>query len=571
MEAAVQSATPAGAMARFPWKIVAAVGSGLLLAAAFPPFGCAQLAWCALVPLLLALIRVAAAEPRQDSDETITPNGRNGLAYLREAFRLGYVCGAIFWLIGLSWLLRLLSTSPAPAVLILAGWLLLAAYCALYPALFAITAAWTIRGVGVKSWWQTLLLLLLLPVLWTGFDYLRAVLFGGFPWNELGVSQYASVLLIQCAEWVGVSGVTAMLALMNAAIALTVLRYLPPRQEGGYRPHVELFVGLMTTAFCIRVGFGQLREHVPESGTFRVAAVQPAIPQIKKWTEDEMDRIHTTLRHMTEAAVAGEEQPDLVIWPETATPLCVTEEGASQDLVRDLCRNGVPLLVGSMDVQDTNGTWRCFNSSFLFDGSGRVVTRYDKQHLVPFGEYIPLSGPLPWLAHLAPMGWNCIAGREATVFKAGPGAATFSCLICFEDIMPGLSRAAVRRGARLLINQTNDAWFDRTAGPLQHLSHSVFRCVENRVPLVRVANSGITCLIEPNGAVRDPTENSYADPPGPALRRWLVYAPPAEMPLTFYARYGDRLLALPCGGVAAVGLGFALAAAWRGRVRKALP
>jgi apolipoprotein N-acyltransferase len=141
----------------------------------------------------------------------------------------------------------------------------------------------------------------------------------------------------------------------------------------------------------------------------------------------------------------------------------------------------------------------------------------------------------------------------------------FACLICFEDIMPELSRAAVGRGARLLVNQTNDAWFDRTAGPVQHLSHSVFRCIENRVSLVRVANSGITCLIEPNGAVIEPTENGCGTLSAPALRSWLVYAPPEGTPLTVYGRYGDRLLAQPCAGVAVVCLAFALAALWRGR------
>jgi apolipoprotein N-acyltransferase len=265
---------------------------------------------------------------------------------------------------------------------------------------------------------------------------------------------------------------------------------------------------------------------------------------------------------MTEAAVAGEQKPDLVVWPETATPLCVTVEGDSQDLVRDLGRQGVPLLVGSMDVVQTNGAWQCFNASFLFDKTGQMVARYNKQHLVPFGEYVPLSGLIPWLARLAPMGWNCSAGTESTVFRVGTPEVPFACLICFEDIMPWLSRAAVLRGARLLINQTNDAWFDRSAGPEQHLSHCVFRCVENRVPALRVANSGISCLIEPSGEVVAPTENDWNQLPTPVLREWTIFVPADTMPLTPYSRYGDRRFAMPCAVITLLCFVLALAVLW---------
>lgn len=548
----VPLAPPASRWARFPWKPLAAILSGLVLACAFPPFESWQGAWFGLVPLLMAVLYTALAGRVPETAGAKGVPVLSKRAVLWQSFRLGILAGAVFWLITLSWLLRLLETSPAPAVLIVAGWLLLAGYCALYMGAFAMTFAWVVGVIGVGRLWRTLLLTVGIAILWVGFEYGRSVLFGGFPWNLLGVSQYKAPALIQIAAWVGVPGVSGMMALLNAGIVFTVLRYLPGHREEHYRPHIELFMGLMVTAFCFRLGYMAIREYQWPPGQFVVTAVQPAIPQIKKWTDEQVDRIHTTLRNMTEAAVMGDQKPDLVVWPETATPFCVTAEGESQDLVRDLSRHGVPMLVGSMDVVQTNDASQCFNSSFLFDKTGRVVARYDKQHLVPFGEYIPFSGLIPWLAQLAPMGWNCSAGAEATIFKVGDPVTSFACLICFEDVMAGLSRMAVRRGARLLINQTNDAWFDRSAGPEQHLSHCVFRSVENRVPALRVANSGITCLIEPSGMIVAPTENDGGRLPTPVLREWHVYIPPQNMTLTPYSRYGDWRFAIPCAVVTAL-------------------
>jgi len=544
----MESQAPASLPARRPpawlpgWRSLAAVASGLLLALAFPPFEASGLAWVALVPLLLALI---GASPR-------------------EGARLGWVAGLTFWLLGLAWMLRLLETSPAPFLLILLGMALLAVYCAAYVAAFGLTFAWLAATIGTTKLWQTLLLVLLATATWVGGEYARGVIGGGFPWNGLGVSQYSNLALIQCAEWGGVAAVSAVLVLANAGIAFTVRRYLPGQPRQAYRPHVELFVGLMAIALCFRSGFHSMREYAGRPPSLEVAAVQPAIAQLKKWDDGEAERILARLRTLTDEAATNGLKPDLIVWPETATPECVTAEGESQALVMDLSRHGVPLLVGSMDVIDAgHGDFLCYNAAILFDAHGKPAGRYDKQHLVPFGEYVPLSGLIPALAKLAPMGWNCSPGHSATVLKVGEPSVPFSCLICFEDILPGLARAAVRNGARLLINQTNDAWFDRTGGPMQHASHSVFRAVENRVPMVRVTNSGITCLIEPNGAIEEATANAWGQPPEPLVRRLSVGVPGPEWTPTVYSRYGDLPFAVPCAAIAGIGLMLALAASRR--------
>ena len=539
------------------WRVLAAVVSGLLLALSFPPFESSQVAWVALIPLLLALLQGVG---------TAVPAVRRGLGEAslpKKSFRLGYTAGLVFWLVTMSWMLRLFETSPAPAIVIVLGWVLLSAYCALYSGVFAMTVVWAAGKIGREKLWQTVLLTVLIPVLWVGGEMARSILLTGFPWDLVGISQFRNVALIQCAQWVGVPGVSALVLLANTGLAFTMLRYLPPREKR-YRPHLELFIALMAIALCFRTGMGLVRQNTPADGGVEIAAVQPAIPQVKKWSQEQIDLIHSTVRRLTAQVLKdGGTHPDLLIWPETATPYCVTEEGESKDLVVELSRNGSPLLVGSMDVINLGQDSLCYNGSFLFDTNGVMVKHYNKQHLVPFGEYVPLSEWIPWLATFAPMGWNCSPGREATVFSVGEPAWTFSVLICFEDIMSDLSRAFVKAGARLLVNQTNDAWFDRSAGPVQHMAHCVFRCVENRVPAVRVANSGISCLIQPNGLIVDPTGNGRGTPPQPLTPRWQVAVPGDGYEPTPYTRYGDWLFGIPCGIVAAVCFVLAFIAEWR--------
>lgn len=368
----------------------------------------------------------------------------------------------------------------------------------------------------------------------------------------------------------GGSGVSGILMLVNTGLAFTILRYIPFRKQKRYTPHLELFVALLSVAFAFRSGVVLVRQYTPSEGYVTIGAIQPAIPQVLKWTDERVNEIYATFRRlMAESVKHPDGPPDLVIWPETAVPDCVMDDRApSKGLVEELSRWGSPILVGSIDEVSVGWDVLYYNASFLFDTNGVMTRHYYKRHLVPFGEYVPLSGVFPKLANLAPMGWNCSPGREATVFTMGTFPQwSFSCLICFEDIMADLSRSAVKNGARLLVNQTNDAWFDRSAGPEQHLSHCVFRCVENRVAAVRVANSGISCLIEPTGVIVDRTENGIGRSPESVALRWQVPIPGPDFEMTPYTRYGDWLLGYPCAVVAIV----CFVLAWLSVRRKTLP
>lgn len=485
----------------FPW--LGAVLSGVLLAASYPPLEWRELAWLAFVPLLLAI--------RQASP--------------RRALQLGCVAGAVFWLLNIWWLTRVT----------VAGWIALSLYCALYTGLFAVSASWLMRQWDVRRWYTNLALMLLLPLAWAGLEYMRSTLFTGFAWNPLGGSQYDRISLIQVAAWGGVYLVSALIMMINTAIALTVFRYIQMRGHGGRQPHPELMFGFLLLALAFSYGMRVVRDGQPGATPLRVSLIQPNIPQYEKWTKDFVDTIYDRLYTLTRMAQqAGE--PDLIIWPETAVPDFIRTSRRSHDLVAELTAMQTPILVGSMDIaRDEEGPPRYFNSAMLFDNGGELIKVYDKQHLVMFGEYVPLEGILPFIRAMTPIQASFDAGRESTVFRLETPDIGFSVLICFEDTVARLSRRAVREGARMLVNQTNDAWFDPSSASWQHMTHSVFRAVENRVPVVRAANTGISCSIDMFGRVVEEPIGSMVH----GFKTTRIDVAPGDMTYTFYTRYGD--------------------------------
>ncbi len=513
----------------FP-SVMAATASGLLLAAAFPPLEWAEAAWIAWIPLLLVC-------PRSSP---------------RNAFRLGLLAGAIFWLCTLFWLTHV--TWP--------GWILLSLYCALFMAGFTYAAAWLMREWGTERFGATFGLMLVLPLVWVGLEYLRCVLFTGFAWNPLGGSQYANINLIQIAAWTGVYGVSALIMLLNLALGLTLNHYIRQGLRGRPAWHPELMIGFLVLALALWTG-NRVVAQDRHTVSVRTAVVQPNIPQYEKWTKDFVDTIYERLSSLTRMAIhAG--APDMVIWPETAVPDYVRQSRRSSELVRDMARLGAPILVGSMDIEWVEeGHARYYNSSILFDRDGAPVEVYDKQHLVMFGEYIPLRRFLPFLTAMTPIEESFDAGAESTVFSLEEPAVSFSVLICFEDTVARLARRAVRKGARLLVNQTNDAWFEESIAAWQHMTHSVFRAVENRTPIVRAANTGVSCGIDAHGRIHDllvdVDGNTFIKGFGIVNSR----APAEDRAWTFYTRHGD--LFAWTGLIAVVSL---LGAAWR-RARQA--
>ncbi len=507
-----------------------AVASGLLLSASFAPMQAAEAAWIALVPLMVVL-RFAPA---------------------RDSFRLGVLAGSTFWFTSICWLARV--TLP--------GWILLALYCALYVGAFArVVSLWWSR-FGADRFLPNLGFMALTALAWAGLELVRSTFATGFPWNALGVSQYRNAALLQIAAWGGVYAVSALIVWVNAGLAATVLRYLERGGRGGRRPHPEIFLGFLVLALAFYAGARRVRELGVGEGHLRAALIQTNIPQDDKWDETTVDMIYGRLRELTATALRSGPL-DLMIWPETALPDDVRSSPASYDLVYALVTNGVPLLVGSMDTEwRDEGKPLFYNSSFLFDRHGVIKGAYDKRHLVPFGEYVPLRRILPFMTAMTPIQESFTHGKTSTVFRLEEPAAAFSVLICFEDTVAALGRAAVRNGARLLINQTNDAWFDPSSASRQHMAQCVVRCVENAVPALRVANTGVSCAIDRRGVVTSVLEDGAGGTRFAGFKTVSIRLPSDDMPLTFYTRHGD---VLPAGAGLLSVLGCLLVARRRAR------
>jgi apolipoprotein N-acyltransferase len=483
--------------------------SGVLLALAFPGFGNPMVIFVALVPLMLA---VQAAS-------------------VKKAAWLGLLSGFVFFMMTLSWLGNLTGRVEGIGLQLsaLLGFAVLAFYCALYFIPFAIAVS-----LGTKKWagdnlWKNVRFMFAVTMVWVGSEYLRGILFTGFPWNPLGVSQYENLAIIQIAEWGGVSAISAYIVWLNAGLFITFRQYTHGTRTKTYKPHFELMLGVVPVAMSIAHGMNVLFNRPDSHETVHVALIQPNIEQEAKW-DDEMDQeVRDCLEELTSAASRLNEI-DLIIWPETAVPDFVRSSQASYGMIRRLTAEGMPLLVGSMDVEHHEQGRTYYNSSILFGKDGEEIGKYDKQHLVPFGEYVPFPG---LMRKFTPIDTDFGRGAGSTILPL-QGKASFSVLICFEDIVAPLAVNATRAGARWLVNQTNDGWFDPSAQSEQHIAHAVFRCIENRIPMVRCCNTGVTGIIDAYGNI-----DRKLDPRVKGFTTGMLNPRPVGMEQTFYTQRGN--------------------------------
>jgi apolipoprotein N-acyltransferase len=257
-------------------------------------------------------------------------------------------------------------------------------------------------------------------------------------------------------------------------------------------------------------------------GSPRLSVVQGNIPQNLKWDPRQAGPIIKKYSELTREA--AKDSPDMIIWPETAYPYLIADERSDAGEIGELAAEiGIPILAGV--VAEKNGDY--YNDALLFSEKGKAARKYEKLHLVPFGEYVPFGDRFSFIRDYIdkPIG-DFREGKEYTLFSmtsfsssdSPQGTITrrtsfykFGVLICFEDIFPELSRAFVKRGANFLVNITNDAWFGRTSAPEQHLQASVFRAVENRVPVIRAANTGVSCFVDSTGEIFSRVEEGGED------------------------------------------------------------
>ncbi len=505
-------------MSQWPVRLILlAATTGILLPYCFPKYDMGLLAWVALVPLHIAL---------------------DGISRRTQAFWLGWLSGIIASTGIMSWVVTAMHTyGKVPLVFSYGIMLLLTAYLGLYVALYSAGVVWFRMLVPRYG-------LFAAPCLWVTLELLRTYVLSGLPWSLLGYSQYRQLDLIQIADHLGVYGVSFLIVLTNVALAELYLWLMPLFR--GFRP-ARLPWELVTTAgILVSLSWAYSTSLIASDAvsrpqaTLQVGVVQPNIDQAIKWDQAFRDETLRRYERLTESFGYG---ADLVIWPEAATPFIYEREPLYQlQLVGMANRASAPLLFGSPAVRfDADRKPFLLNSAYLLSPDGELLGRYDKQHLVPFGEYIPLKSSLLFFLEKMVEGIGDFqAGPGPTILsfqlKESEGATVarrvkFGVVICYEVIFPDLVRRMATAGAEFLVTITNDAWFGDSSAPSQHFSMVVLRSVENHLAFARAANTGISGFIDPFGRIIE------------ASPIFTQAALQAEIPIrqtrTFYSRHGD--------------------------------
>ncbi len=519
-------------MVRWIKKIILPIISGGLLVLSFPKPGISILAWIALIPLLFDITK-------RDSTK-------------KETFIKGFFFGVVYFFGTLYWIYHSVyfygGLSLIPSIIAV---LLLAAYLSLYTGLFA----YLISLIHNKTLYP---MILIAPAIWVSLEYIRTYLFTGFPWSSIGYSQYKFLSLIQIADITGIYGVSFLIVAFNAAF-LDIILLKKRLSEIPFYPLAPQLAGflLLIMAFIATFSYGYWRLSQQHGNMAKISIIQGNIPQDKKWEPAFQHEVMDIYKELTRKVV-NTDSPQLVVWPETAIPFLFSEplehpkspaelfgtpsasspirteqqninEIMSKDLIEFVREIDTYLLFGSIRKEAEDRQEFFTNSAFLLNKDGKVTYIYDKIHLVPFGEYVPLRNILFFIDKITVGIGDYRPGKDTR--RAISPFGNFSTLICYEIIFPGLVRESLREGGDFIINITNDAWFGNTSGPYQHFSMAVFRAIENRKPVIRAANTGISGFIDSYGRIQAAT---------PLFERMAVSM---NMRLdnrrTFYTRFGD--------------------------------
>lgn len=460
--------------------------------------------WFALVPLLIAI------------------RGRK----LIHATGLGWLAGTAAHLIGVYWLVGTMVRFGGIYLLIsLLLFLIIAAALGTIYIPFVLAC----RLLPMRHIDGTLSGTLLIAAAFTAGEYIFPSV---FPWR-IGYSQMRIPELVQIADITGAYGVTFITALCSAVLYQLVVSFKMKTRRYPWQGAIVLVILITGCLGYGAVRLDTVRAAMADADKIRIALLQPNVPFDEKFDPALADRHNKELFRMSVQAAA--DNVKLVIWPETGYRSPILGEAKQLEVPVSLPSNTY-LYIGANVFDKVPGGYTAHNSVLAVAADGSIVGRYDKHHLFPFGEYLPLSDIFPFLKKYSGPISDFKAGTGPPV-QAFPNSIVVGPLICYEDIFPGMSRHAVKKGARVLVNQTNDAWFGDTAAPHQHLQLARFRSIENRVPMVRATNSGVTAIVGPNGEVTRQLN---------VFTRDMIVADVA-LPsiITFYTVYGD-VFALLC-------------------------
>jgi apolipoprotein N-acyltransferase len=535
------------------WPWLAAVLSGVLATICFAPFEQTWVCWLALTPLLAAVWFSGAESKRR---------------WLRDLF-LGYVAGVVFFWGVFSWL----HTVTVPGM-ILVG-LYMGAYFAIWSWIAGLVRprealpeqsdrqSGSPRDESVRladkmpdfqmpdarSPWlssaHNLGLALVLASAWVWLEWVRSWMFSGWGWNGLGVALHKILPLIQIAEFTGVAGLSFLVVFANVIALATVWRFVLETRVRIRRPHYDFTLTMAAIVGLAAFGMRALQMETSVE-PLRVAAIQANVPREQKFDRQYQEKIFQQFTHLTEVALATRPAPQLIVWPESSTPAPALLDPENKRFVMELSASSkTDLLLGTIDA-DQEGD---YNAALLISKSGEDIQVYRKLHLVPYGEYVPGRNTVPFVGAIVgdQVPGDFTRGKEPVVFRLTTAGVKVAPLICFEDTLGELTRQFVLRGANLLANVTNDGWFLRSAGSQQHLENAIFRCVETRRPMVRAANTGVTCFVNRFGRVTQVLRDSKGSQFTEGVLSGTVDVP-TNGALTFYSRHGE-LFAKICGGV----------------------
>jgi apolipoprotein N-acyltransferase len=571
------------------WKPWAAVGlSAVLLELPFPIAGPmapwrSVFAWFGLVPLLWALLAISKSEGSKSDDHESEDSESEGIESegsefggrhpLRRAFFVSYFCGVLWYVGNCYWIRNTMMAYGdmpplAPELLTLGFSLVLG----LYFGIFGLGLVLVHRATG-----SVRIALGLAPFLWVGLD-LAAARITSVPWDQLGYSQIDNTLVNQIAPLAGVYGITFVLVAVNALLAGALLfkhgsksglardargRTAASAKKSFARVSKNWFAGRWAWAACGAIllvsGFAGIFVSPPEPDpTATAVLIQPNLDVGvgNNWQGPVWDR------HIAEFAGLADEEcknyiagipqtgapegeincppypthPDLVVWPESPAPFMEDDVSFKQAMQSIAVATQAPLVVGGIgtDFSQEENAWRDYNSAFVVEADGKMVGRYDKIHLVPFGEYIPFQNLLTFAHKLTGRVSSFTRGSEHRVFQLDTqsgGRHRYGIFICYEAVFADEVRELARNGAEVLVNISDDGWYGDTSAPWQHFNMARMRAVENRRWLLRDTNNGVTAAIDPYGRVRQ------------SIPRHQVDALPAEFAfrdgITFYTAHGD--------------------------------
>jgi apolipoprotein N-acyltransferase len=489
--------------------------SGVILFSGFSKICLPGLSWIALVTLLSILRGHTVA----------------------AGFFAGLVCGAVFFLGIFRWIFEVSGYTYLHHTL-------LAIYLGSYLGCFGLVYSLVSRRIGTTAG------LAASPFVWVSLEYLRSnAFFLELPWGLLAHSQYTQPLMIQISSVFGLWGLSFLIVSVNAGIAALLListGWMREKKEGLHSFWIQTKRPLWVTVLSLllllsTVAYGHLNTNrVLDGAPIRLAIVQGSIEQMKKWDPAYARSIMQTYHDLT--MEAAKDRPELILWPETATPASVSRYPQLMQEIKTLAlKTGSRILFGSAQGQKFGssqaGSIKLHNSAFLVvpNTGNEMPERYDKIRLFPFGEYLPYKEFISWSwIGVAEFG-SYIPGTEYKLFEVD--GVRFATTICWENLFPDLVRQFVKKGARFIVNITNEAWFGETAAAEQFLSMNVFRAVENGVYVVRCANTGISCFIDPCGRVVDRVKNKEGK--DVFVSGFLTGEVVPVSPNTFYTRYGD--------------------------------